>query len=85
MVALCQTRPDDAVAALEPLVSGAYGRDALIGLGLIAEQRGDANAAADYYRQVYDRDPSDFAAITGLARVGGTVASPAATPAGGGE
>ena len=85
MVAECENRPDDAIAALEPLVSSAYGRDALVGLGLVAEQRGDANAAADYYRQVYDRDPSDFAAITGLARVGGTVPSPSATPAGAGE
>ena len=81
MVALCEGRPDDAQAALEPLVGGVYGRDALIGLGLVAENRGDAAAAAGYYEQVYALNPADFAAVTGLARVGGP-ASPIASPAG---
>ena len=79
MVALCEDRPDDAQQALEPLVEGAYGRDALIGLALTAEKRGDTAAAANYYEQVYAQNPSDFAAITGLARVGGQ-ASPATPP-----
>ena len=81
MVALCQGKPDDAIAALDPLIGGAYGRDALVGLALIAEQRGENAAAADYYAQVYAINPADFAAITGLARVGGTVPSPEPSPA----
>jgi len=69
MVALCQGRLGDAQEALEPLIGGAHSRDALIGLGLTAEQRGDAGAAASYYRRVLDVVPGDFAALSGLSRV----------------
>jgi tetratricopeptide (TPR) repeat protein len=69
MVALCEGRLADADAALQPLVGGSHSRDALIGLGLTAEQRGDAGAAADYYRRVLAVVPDDFAALSGLNRV----------------
>ena len=70
MVALIEGRLDDAQAALEPLVGGSHSRDALIGLGLTAEQRGDLNAAVDAYRRVLAVVPDDFAALSGLSRVG---------------
>jgi len=70
MVALIEGQLDDAQAALEPLVGGSHSRDALIGLGLTAEQRGDLNAAVDAYRRVLAVVPDDFAALSGLSRVG---------------
>ncbi|MGE5156487.1 MAG: tetratricopeptide repeat protein [Betaproteobacteria bacterium] len=74
MVALCEKRYVEAEAQLKPLVDGAYSRDALIGLGLLAEATGDVQAGVTYYSRVYAADPTDFDAITGLNRLG---ASPA--------
>ncbi|HEY8134420.1 MAG TPA: tetratricopeptide repeat protein [Candidatus Limnocylindrales bacterium] len=76
MVALNDGRLDDADAALQPLVGGSHSRDALIGLGLTAEQRGDAAAAADFYRRVLAVVPDDFAALSGLSRVGVPATAP---------
>ena len=89
MLALCEERPDDARAALTPLVSGPYAVDALVGLGLLAETRNDTAAAADAYSKALEHDPTDFAATTGLARVGGAqtdapATSPSTGPSGGG-
>ena len=70
MVAMCEGRLGDAQEALLPLVGGAHSRDALIGLGLVAEQRGDPAAAADFYLRVLAVVPDDFAAQSGLGRVG---------------
>jgi tetratricopeptide (TPR) repeat protein len=70
MVAMCEGRLADADAALQPLVGGLHSRDALIGLGLTAEQRGDNVAAAGYYQRVLAVVPDDFAAQNGLDRVG---------------
>jgi tetratricopeptide (TPR) repeat protein len=70
MVALCEGRAGDAHAALLPLVDGAHAREALTGLGLTAEQLGDPAAASDYYQRVLAIAPDDFAAQTGLGRVG---------------
>jgi tetratricopeptide (TPR) repeat protein len=81
MDALCQGRPDDAKAKLEPLTSGAYAIDALVGLGLVAEVQNDAAAAVDAYSKVLAEDPKNFAASIGLGRVGGVPSgSPAASP-----
>jgi tetratricopeptide (TPR) repeat protein len=76
MVALCEGRLADAEGALQPLVGGAHSRDALIGLGLAAEQRGDTAAAADFYQRVLAVIPDDFAAQTGLGRVGMPATAP---------
>lgn len=70
MVAMCEGRLADANSVLLPLVGGIHSRDALIGLGLVAEQRGDTTAAADFYLRVLAVEPDDFAAQTGLGRVG---------------
>ena len=70
MVALCQKRPAEADRLLEPLENGPFARDALIGLALTAEDRGDRDAAVAFYFRVYSTDPTDFQAITGLNRLG---------------
>jgi tetratricopeptide (TPR) repeat protein len=70
MVAMCEKRAAEAVQALTPLIEGPFGMDALIGLGLAAEQTGDREAAIDYYSRAYAADPADFDAVAGLNRLG---------------
>jgi tetratricopeptide (TPR) repeat protein len=70
MVAMCEKRFADANRLLMPLVDGPFGKDALIGLGLAAEDRGDPEAAIAFYSRVYVADPTDFDAIAGLNRLG---------------
>lgn len=77
MVAACEERPDEAKAALQPLVDGPFGVDALLGIGLIAEDQGDATTATAAYTKVLTTDPQNFAAIGGLNRLG---AAPSAAP-----
>lgn len=76
MVALCQDHPEAATGALAPLVGGPYAVDALIGMGLLAEKQNDAAAATEAYTKVLATDPKNFAATTGLARVGAAASSP---------
>lgn len=70
MVAMCEKRSTDAEQLLTPLVDGPFGKDALIGLGLTAEDRGDRPAAVAFYSRVYVADPTDFDAVAGLNRLG---------------
>lgn len=73
-----------AVAALTPLVSGPAAEDAMVGLGLAAESRGDTATAADWYQKALAKNPANPAATLGLARVrpiGSASAAPAASPA----
>jgi tetratricopeptide (TPR) repeat protein len=79
MVALCENRVADAESALTPLIGGLHSRDALVGLGLAAEQRGDLAAASGFYQRVLAVVPDDFAAQNGLDRVG---VPPTALPTG---
>jgi tetratricopeptide (TPR) repeat protein len=81
MVALCEQRTEEAEQVLTPLIEGPLGMDALIGLGLAAEERGDQTAAIDFYSRVYAADPTNFNAITGLNRLGAP--DPAASNGGG--
>jgi tetratricopeptide (TPR) repeat protein len=76
MVVFVNGKPDDAVARLTPLVGGKAGLDATIGLGLIAESRGQLDQARDWYRKAVAIDPQNVAATMGLGRVG-TNATPA--------
>jgi tetratricopeptide (TPR) repeat protein len=88
MVALCEQRVAEAEQLLTPLVDGPFGLDALVGLGLAAEQRGDQVAAIDFYTRVYAADPTDFDAVAGLNRLGAPApgaSSPATTQPGGGS
>jgi tetratricopeptide (TPR) repeat protein len=91
MVAFCEKRPDEAKAALRPLVSGAYAVDAMLGLGLLAEDEGDIATAVAMFSEVLAADPQNFGAITGLNRLGASPnpgagsAPPSASPAAGGD
>jgi len=78
MVDACEGRLDQANARLAPLAAGPAATDALLSLGLIAEQDGDRTAAADYYQKVLDRDQQNFNAQAGLGRV--TDPSTSSTP-----
>jgi len=87
MAAFCTDQTVDPSATLKGLVDGPAGLDALVGLGLIAEIRGDSAAAADWYRQAIAQQPDDFTASSGLSRVaptedaGPTPVAPPASPA----
>jgi len=69
VVDACEGRLDQANARLAPLTTGPAATDALLSLGLIAEQDGDRTAAAGYYQKVLDRDQGNFNAQAGLGRV----------------
>lgn len=82
MIAMCEQRSADAEALLTPLADGPYGKDALVGLGLTAENRGDRPAAIAYYSRAYAADPTDFDAVSGLNRLG--AGTPGNVPGAGG-
>jgi len=69
MVDFCQQRLDQAKQMLSTLVGGKAATDAYLGTGMIAESQGDAAAAVSAYRAVLQRDPGNFNAEAGLARV----------------
>ncbi len=79
MSAFCAGHPDEARTTLESLVSGPHAADALLGLGLIAEQSGDGETAAAYYARVLNVDPGNFNAVSGMGRVMDATASAAQT------
>ena len=81
MVAMCEKRSADAELLLQPLVSGPFGRDALIGLALTAEDLGDRETAVAFYSRVFAADPTDFDAVTGLNRLGAGTPAASADPA----
>jgi len=75
MVAFCQGDVATAKAGLNPLTSGALAVDALLGLGQIAEQTGDAEAAKDAYTRVLAKDPQNANAIFGMQRIGASASN----------
>jgi tetratricopeptide (TPR) repeat protein len=80
MVAFCQGRLTEALAALKPLTNGPMKTDALLGLGYVTAQQGDNAGAAAYFRQVLAIDPSNQSASIALGSIGGN-ASPAPSTA----
>jgi hypothetical protein len=85
MVAFCAGRLDEASTTLGALTTGPKRAEALLGLALVAAQRGDPTAAAGFYNQVLADDPSNASALIGLGQLGGLNAhasQPAASPAG---
>ena len=70
MVAMCEKRYDDATAALQPLTAGPMKVDALLGLALVAVQRGNGTDAASLYREVLAIDPTNTSASIGLGQLG---------------
>jgi len=81
MTAMCEGNLDAAATALQPLTSGTMKVDALLGLALVAQSRGDNPAAADLYRQVLAVDPKNTSASIGLGQLGLTGSpAPQGTP-----
>lgn len=69
MLAFCQGDLAGAAKSLTPLTGGQFATDALVGLGMVAEQRGDWAAAKDSYTKALAKDGQDFNAGQGLQRV----------------
>jgi tetratricopeptide (TPR) repeat protein len=87
MADLVAGRPELAEPRLLAIVRSDAGVDAMTGLGLLAETKGDTAAAAEWYTKVLARSPDNAAARLGLGRTGaGATALPAlptpATPGG---
>ena len=81
MVAFCEGRFADATTALQPLATSAtLGKDALLGLGLVAEGQGAMDQALSYYQQVLALDPTDFNAGAGLKRLASAAPASSAAP-----
>ena len=81
MVAMCTGQLDTATADLEPLTAGPMKIDALLGLALVAQGRGDIDTAAATYRQVLAIDPTNTSASIGLGQLGVTSSPGPASPA----
>lgn len=70
MVDLCQKRPDAAATRLKELTSGPVAAEAMIGLAMIAEQRGRTDEAVSWYRRAIAAEPANTTAIAALSRLG---------------
>jgi tetratricopeptide (TPR) repeat protein len=78
MVDLVSGKPELAEPRLTALIPTDAGVDAAIGLGLLAETRGEAATAAEWYGKALAKSPDNAAARMGLSRVGsGATALPA--------
>lgn len=80
MAAFCEGRPDEAKQKLQALTDGPFAIDAMLGLGLIAEDQGDVAGATEMYTKVVAHEPRNFIAISGLNRLGATPAPASPTP-----
>ena len=87
MTDFCKNRLDAAGRRLATLTSGPARVDALLGLGLVTETRGDRAAAMRWYKKVLAADRANFNAQAGLSRLGAgqapTHTPTPATPPGG--
>jgi tetratricopeptide (TPR) repeat protein len=70
MLALCEKRTDEATRTLSTLTSGPAAVDAMVGLGMIAEQAGRKTEAISWYQKVLERDPANAAALYALSWLG---------------
>lgn len=73
MVDLCEKDPAAAAERLKPLTKGPAALDAMVGLGMAAEAQNQRENAKRWYRMAVARDPENFNARTGLARLGAPV------------
>jgi tetratricopeptide (TPR) repeat protein len=76
MADLSNGQPVSAETRLKALVGGPAALDAAIGLGLVAETRGDTGTATQWYQKALALDSQNASAKLGLSRV-----APAASPA----
>lgn len=70
MMELCEKKPADASRRLARLTSGPVAVDAMLGLGMAAEEESRRASAAHWYRKVLAADPGNFNARGGLGRLG---------------
>ena len=70
MMELCEKKPADASRRLARLTSGPVAVDAMLGLGVAAEEQSQRASAAHWYRKVLAVDPQNFNARGGLGRLG---------------
>ncbi|HXV04523.1 MAG TPA: tetratricopeptide repeat protein [Solirubrobacterales bacterium] len=73
MVELCEKDPAGATQRLEPLTKGPVAVEAMVGLGMAAELQNQRESAKRWYRMAVAREPENFNARTGLARLGAPV------------
>lgn len=73
MVELCEKNPSGASERLKSLTKGPVAVDAMVGLGMAAEAESQRGSAKRWYRMAVARDPENFNARTGLARLGAPV------------
>jgi tetratricopeptide (TPR) repeat protein len=70
MAQLCEKDPGGAAERLKPLTKGPVAVEAMVGLGMAAEAQSQRENAKRWYRMAVARDPENFNARTGLARLG---------------
>jgi tetratricopeptide (TPR) repeat protein len=70
MVELCEKKPASASRRLERLTAGPVAVDAMVGLGMAAEEESRRASAAHWYKRVLAADPGNFYARGGLSRLG---------------
>jgi tetratricopeptide (TPR) repeat protein len=73
MAELCEKDPGGAAERLKALTKGPVAVDAMVGLGMAAEAQSQRQNAKRWYRMAVARDPENFNARTGLARLGAPV------------
>jgi tetratricopeptide (TPR) repeat protein len=73
MVQLCEKDAAGAAQRLKRLTRGPVAVDAMVGLGMAAEAQSQRENAKRWYREAIARDPQNFNARTGLARLGAPV------------
>lgn len=84
MLAFCEKRLDEAARTLTPLVTGPAAVDAMVGLGMVAQQQSRRDEAIAWYRKALARDPNNSSALYGLSWLGAPTAStsPSSSPQG---
>jgi len=70
MMELCEKKPASASRRLERLTAGPVAVDAMLGLGMAAEEESRRASAAHWYKRVLAADPGNFDARGGLGRLG---------------
>jgi len=77
MANVCLKKPVDGKAQLKTLLKGPVAVDAMLGLGLTAEEESNNPEAVSWYKQVLTRDKKNATATSALSRLGAGPTSPA--------
>ncbi|HEY5249050.1 MAG TPA: tetratricopeptide repeat protein [Dermatophilaceae bacterium] len=76
MASFCLKQPAEAKAQLKTLLKGPVAVDALLGLGLIAQEESKNTEAVSWYQEVLTLDPKNATATSALSRLGAGPTSP---------